>query len=228
MDNNIYNFENSYYKKYIKYPLSDFLENNKNKKIGLAIGHGNIHDKKMLTNVKNIDAWYLLDINENVYPDFVCDITNKQLTNYFPNNTFDCILFAYIPISTIYDKYFNILNDLRRVIRNNGYIITTEFPVLHFWFLSDKQLIRLSNKIRRYIKSFDDYRIKLHLFLKNFDYMQVYGLNKTVQKYIILRCFCYDYHKQFIKKIEYNCTKKLFRRNGYFIAKKHANYLYWH
>ena len=222
MDNTHHPKDNS-----INFPLETFLKENQDKKIGLAIGHGNIHDQQILSNIKDIDAWYLMDINKYTYPDYICDVTNNKDLNYFPNNTFDCILFAHIPVGLIHNKYFATLNNLRRILKIGGNIITTEFPLLFFWLLSNKQLVTLSNKIRKCIKSHKYHRFNLAKFLRTFDYEQVDGLKMNIQKYLILKCFCDVYHKRFITRVEYDTTRSIFRDNGYFVTKKQKKYLYW-
>ena len=216
------------YKENIIYPLNDFLMMNIGKKIGLAIGHGRMHNQKILSNINNIDAWYTLDINMDNIPDFVCDVTDKNLTAYFPDNTFDCILSAYIPIGSLHKKYFRTLNNLKRILKKNGQFITTEFPRLHFWFLPKKQLLCLVNKIIKYIESFCNYKHNFNKFIRAYNHNQLFGLSPHMQIYWIVNCFCYEHHSSFIKKTEYNYVRQLFRKNGFVVSKKEDDYLYWY
>lgn len=228
MNYNLEKFESDPYNgTKINYPLSEFLRTNVNKKIGLALGHGDIYNHDVLLNVEQIDIWYTLDIDSKAYPDYICDITNIKSTNYLPDNTFDCILSAHIPVGILRKKYFRALNNLKRVLKQDGQLVTTEFPDLYFWFLSSKQMKTLTDKLVRNIKNTGNQN-KFFDYLKTFDYKLIKGLPMDKKMFSLYNCFCHEYNSMFIKKIEYDYTRQLFRKNGFVVAKKNRTYLYWY
>ncbi len=142
--------------------LSDFhifTENNTPHVIrGLVLCHGHQHGLDLFSNYPEVTNWYMIDIRKETYPDYVCDGGSKHDMSYFPNKYFDRIIDAFCPMvknkSTL--QYGNILDNVRRILKDNGYYYSTTLPHLFFWFLSKDQLNKIKNKIEKML----EYEIK--------------------------------------------------------------------
>jgi hypothetical protein len=115
---------------------------------GLIIGQGHNHNLDILSKMPKNIYWYMIDIDKNTYPDYICDASNIKDMSYFPDNYFDYILTAYCPvIGKTGIQYIKILKNLRRLIKYTGTIYLTELPDLFFWLINDDEYKLLKNKL---------------------------------------------------------------------------------
>ena len=217
---------NSSYTKNIIRPLSalnyhlEKINNGKKKKVGLMLCHGHIHGYKILENFKFIDYWYFVDINPTVYPDYVCDITNRRALRYFPNNFFDYIISAYCPIGDLKKKYFQVMNNLKRTLKKNGTVISLELPTLFFHFFNEFQLGKVSFCLSKHTNAF-----VLETFKKDYNYDRIHGMKKNCKIFCVLRDFYLENHPSIIKIIELACIKLVLRKQEFDFIKMNERYL---
>lgn len=219
--------KNSPYSKNIFRPLSIFkyyINNinspHSNKKIGLVLCHGHNHGIETIKNIRYINYWYFIDADSYSYPDYVCDITDVSALKYFPDDFFDCIVTAYCPIGHLIDKYFILLNNLKRTLKKKSFFFSTEFEQLYFWFLDESIVIKITNYLTKHTNLSE-----LEKFKKEFDYRSVDGLDKFIQDYIILAAYYKYFNPSLLKKIARNKIKLILKKNGFKFVKLFKKYL---
>lgn len=122
----------------IKRPLYAF-DNQSNKGKGLkclALCHGHNHSTEVLCKIKGRCYWYMVDIDKDSYPDYVCDVADKQGMSYFPDDYFDVVLLAYYPMG-IGDNHFNlsdILQNINKIVKN-GRVYLYGIPHTYYLFI---------------------------------------------------------------------------------------------
>lgn len=111
----------------------------------LALCHGHNHSHMLLSSIKENCFWYMVDNNINSYPDYVCDVSNKEDMSIFPNDYFDYVMTLHFPVGIKENKYKydNILNNIRRIIKPEGKIYLTELPRTFFHLLDSDDYLGL-------------------------------------------------------------------------------------
>src|SRR4029079_16542323 len=113
---------------YIIFKTLQFNDLNK----GLVLGHGHVHNNDNINKIKNVDDWFMIDIDPKNLPDYICDITSEQDMNYFPNNYFDCIFAEYCFPFT----YNTFINNLHRIIKKEGIIYIAGWFSIYYHFIT--------------------------------------------------------------------------------------------
>lgn len=115
----------------------------------LAICHGHNHSSSFMRYIKGDCYWYMIDINDKCYPDYVCDVTDSEAMSYFPSDYFDIIITLHFPVGIKENrvKYPQLLKNIHRMIKSTGIIYLSELPGLFFWFLNNDEYKILKNKI---------------------------------------------------------------------------------
>ena len=146
--NSIIAFENNpAYAKNINRPFSifhntsDYYENHLFVKRGLAICHGHNHSLETLRKIKFINYWYFIDILPDTYPDYIADAADIESMKYFPDDYFYTIVTEYCPVvrprtGLNEPQFIDILKNLHRILREDGYLFLTGFPFLIFWLIA--------------------------------------------------------------------------------------------
>jgi hypothetical protein len=199
-----------------------------NKKKGLALCHGHIHDKSLLSSINHIDNWYFVDIDKNAQPDYICDVTDPDQMKYFPDKYFDCIAIIHCPI--IYNhknQYLEILVNIYRIINDTGDIYLTELPSLFYWFIDkrqcDKVLSECHNEIL--IDKVNEYQKKILVDKGGSQ------LNDNIRQLIpfffghIIDSSCKKMIDTFVKETSLSITKDVLRKNHFCIVRSDSKFL---
>ena len=103
----------SEFEHYIEEQHASFPKNNKKYRKGLVLCHGHKHSNEIISKIKFIEHWYMVDIDKNTHPDYIADAANSEDMSYFPDNFFDSILTEYCTVidhedNLIYDHFSSI------------------------------------------------------------------------------------------------------------------------
>ena len=192
----------------------------KNAKIGLIMCHGHNHPVDIYTRLKFVNYWYMIDISDLSFPDYICDIDNNKQLEYFPDAIFDYILFANCPL---YDNNFNLgikkIDNSRRLLKDNGYMIITNFQFNYF--LDEPTLDKINKNLIANNSNIVD-------CLNNYDRENSYGVLDILTKnngiYWILSNACYPLDSEIIKQTRKKYSKKILKKYGYHYVKEIGPY----
>ena len=136
------------FSKYINRPLSGLFETIKihdirdGIKIGLILCHGHNYPNDYYRRLKFVNYWYMVDISEECFPDYICDLYSSKQLEYFPDKIFDYILDVNCRV-----ERFPVYGLCKRLLKTTGYIIT----VNHFdhlgAYLDDHTLEKINKKL---------------------------------------------------------------------------------
>lgn len=134
----------------------------------LALCHGHNHSNIILSTINGNCFWYMVNINKNSYPDYVCDISDGIDMSIFPNKYFDIIINLGFPLGDKDNKYKypNILINIRRIIKPQGKIFLVELPHLFYYLLDNDEYLNLIDLVDEIIDPVEFNKIKLELIRK--------------------------------------------------------------
>ena len=156
---------------------------------------------------------------------------------YFPDDFFDCIMSIYCRIISSCaqegdndDKlqYFNILDNVKRTLKNDGFFISTELERLFFRFMNDDELIMMNNQL---IKLADEDEIEE--YMNNFDVKLHFGedtenITEKQKTFIYLNYFEFQKNNTInIKSIILEEIKLVLKRNGYYFVDLIGEYIFF-
>ncbi|AAV50291.1 hypothetical protein [Acanthamoeba castellanii mimivirus] len=199
-------------------------------KTGLALCHGHNHSIEKFKKIKFINYWYLIDGDAYSFPDYICDLTDIKQLEYFPDDFFDCIMSIYCRVVDTDDnlQYFNILDNVKRILKHDGFFISTELERLFFRFMNDDELIRMNNQL---IKLTDEDEIKK--YINNFNVKLHFGedtenITEKQKTFIILNHFEFQKNNTIdIKSIILEKIKLVLKRNGYYFVDLIGEYIFF-
>lgn len=237
----IINFESkSEFANNINRPLSTLFETIKlwdlreNIKIGLMLCHGHNYPNDIYTRLRFVNYWYMIDIKEFCFPDYICDVNDSKQLEYFPDNIFDYILDASCSVNDKIKTY----DKCKRILKSNGKIIIG--GIFSFQqYLNDDILGKINETL---INDKPDVIECLNSFDREKWFSQSFGLMTENQKiWYILFTTCYPIKSKFIersgkpkkiivepeliKQIRKIYSKKIFNDRGYKYIKEYGPYL---
>ena len=207
---------NPEFSKYINRPLSGLFETIKihdirdGIKIGLILCHGHNYPNDYHRRLKFVNYWYMVDISEECFPDYICDLYSSKQLEYFPDKIFDYILDVNCRI-----ERFPVYDLCKRLLKTTGYIIT----INHFdqlgTYLDDHTLGKINKKligndpdIIKYLNNFFDKEAWLKPHLEHMTDNQL--------TYFILNFGGYASGKnENIKQLNKKYSAKILKKHGY-------------
>ncbi len=105
------------------YNKTHFLPNSKK---CLALSHGHYHSTDKISRIRGNCYWYMIDWNPACGPDYICDVSDSAAMSYIPDQSFDVIMSVHFPAGLRPEKYTDMLNIIRRILKPGGKIYLTE------------------------------------------------------------------------------------------------------
>lgn len=176
------------------YPLDE-----KKYRKGLAICHGYNHSNELISKLRFIKYWYMVDININTHPDYVADASSEEDMSYFPNDFFDCILTEHCRVVNNDDKpiYGEMIRNCHRILKKNGVLCSTELPGLFFWFVNDDEFNSIESEIKAIIGGEINEMAKKYIENLTKNMTDMYKdetpetIERIIKKYVTERSFYY-------------------------------------
>ena len=113
----------------------------------LALCHGHYHSTKMISQIRGECYWYMVDNNPECCPDLICDVSDIEAMAYFPDQSFDVIMSLYFPGGASPQKYTDMLNIIRRILKPGGKIYLSEAQGTFLWFSSIEEKLSFQDCI---------------------------------------------------------------------------------